>query len=466
MVNVLDTPTQRITQINKAFYSDYYPLAIGILCAFSWIMQMQTLCMFILSFIATYILFTQEDMTPLLAPLILLCFCIHDPNKLDILKLICIGLPLICGAMYHLVEYRGNNGFGKMFIPFAILTIAMCLGGVFSPNLKYFGNSTMYIGSLGIFLMLLYVLFYKYITPPEDYDLRLYLCLIFEVAAVTGALELVFRWITENKDVYSLAFFGWGTYNQIGACFLIGYPCFFYMMCRTNKVFPNLILAAVILVICLKSGCDGAKGLLCVFTPILLLYTLRKMAGREKIILKRICITLLIIAVLLGAYLIVNKPEFVKTVISHFTDDNARTALYAIGLEDFLSYPIFGVGLGQPLATGVTGGNFHCTLIHVGATMGTVGLLVYIFYFVMRIRIINSDIKLFNAFMFFSFVILEIYGFADTCEFTPFPIMMEITLIVLFCDILHERKIDEPDLSVSQYNQELMRNRKYYKATF
>ena len=144
MVNVMDTPKQRIAQINKFFYSEYFPLIVGIVCAFFWIMQAQTLCMFILSVVSTYILFTQEDMTPLLAPLLLMCFCIHDPNKLDIIKLACIGVPLICGAMYHLVEYKGKNGFGKMFIPFLILTFVMCLGGMFSPYLKYFGNSTMY----------------------------------------------------------------------------------------------------------------------------------------------------------------------------------------------------------------------------------------------------------------------------------------------------------------------------------
>jgi len=148
-------------------------------------------------------------------------------------------------------------------------------------------------------------------------------------------------------------------------------------------------------------------------------------------------------------FFILDPVELWNKVVESLYNDSNRTPLYMAAVDCFKKYPIFGVGLGfynDRLMDVVihnfselTTFNFHSVIFEVMATMGIVGILAYGFYYYKRIRILGKNNSNKNFFLMFGFIGIELYAFIDTCEFVAVPIMIILTMLILFTEAGNKR---------------------------
>jgi O-antigen ligase len=114
--------------------------------------------------------------------------------------------------------------------------------------------------------------------------------------------------------------------------------------------------------------------------------------------------------------------------------DNGREPRYKKAIELFKENPIFGYGFQYTedgtIASPIRIYNFHSTLFHVMATMGTFGLLAYLFYFVQRFAILMKSCSPFTTTMLIGFILVESYAMVDTGEFNAIPLMSAVTVML------------------------------------
>ncbi|MBQ8426325.1 MAG: O-antigen ligase family protein, partial [Clostridia bacterium] len=179
----------------------------------------------------------------------------------------------------------------------------------------------------------------------------------------------------------------------------------------------------------------------------------RKTYVHTIIIISALLLTALVITVVLygfGELLVAVKPFF---------SDSSRTKLYEEALNLFAKYPLFGSGLGYVesdtvSALSISLYNFHSVFFHVLATMGIVGIVAYIFYYIARFKILMKNYNCFSLFATIAFLMFECYAFIDTAEFNVIPLMSTVTVFITIVELTNKKSNDEPlPLTINYYNK-------------
>ena len=79
--------------------------------------------------------------------------------------------------------------------------------------------------------------------------------------------------------------------------------------------------------------------------------------------------------------------------------------------------------------------NFHNTMLHVMATMGSFGLLSYVIYYVVRYAIFTKRSTKFNLFITFAFTLFEVFSLVQSTEFFLFPFLIYLTTMLAITEI-------------------------------
>ena len=129
----------------------------------------------------------------------------------------------------------------------------------------------------------------------------------------------------------------------------------------------------------------------------------------------------------------------IETFLNRGMDSSERINLYKEAWALFKEHPIFGVGKGyvgtniEPNAMGVYW--FHSTIMQVLACMGIVGLVAYIYYYWVRLKILFTHINnSFNLFILAVWVGFEGYSLINPNTFMAYPFMMLIIVMTLLLE--------------------------------
>ena len=142
--------------------------------------------------------------------------------------------------------------------------------------------------------------------------------------------------------------------------------------------------------------------------------------------------------------------KLISKFYSGLVSGSGRFDLFAEAAWLFSKYPFLGAGLGYVNPDKLYGVdslhvyNFRSTLFQVGATMGIVGLLAYTYYFVERFNLFRNKKSVFNLFALIAFIVFEVYGMIDACEFTIMPQMLILTIMLVVVEKTNKRGNEKP----------------------
>ena len=443
------------------FYGKLYPIFLGLFTLLFYAMQTPLLAYFFFMFLSSFIFICFRDLTPFIPiPIIsitsLSSFDFFTSSLVIVIILISIfTLSLVA----HFILYPIKKFvFGKLFIPFCLITIGLLLGGLFSPYMKDYLRGLPSILSVGPAMLLLYILFTNYSNPPKDYN---YIENLFYVLFIIG-LSLSFTMLIHEYYASALNIFprydmGFGNTNIYACALVMLLPFTWYFIC-TKKKFLHFVFALALNYLAIYfSHSDAVLVLSIVFFPIFAVLGYIKSDDYHKnIFTKAFLIILFIIAVGFTVLLTkVSLNELIAFCLDKLSSDNGRTELYLFAIELFKKYPIFGTSFGIyeienfPLLPSpdtetylVYSMSFHSTFFHLLATTGLVGLLAYLIFYIARYKVLMNKDTIYNLVAFLSFTLYQIYSMISHEEFQAFPILLISTILLAHIE-KHNKESDK-----------------------
>ena len=434
-------------------YGFYLPLTVCIWAFVCFIFEMQDIGLFVLIAFAGLILVVHKDITPIIP--ILTCFflLIRDYAPLTTLPYIVSYIFLFSCLVCHFIIFPPKAFcLGNMFFPLCLVTAALFLGGTISPYITQYKNGLVTAFTVGPMVLIIYLIFLNGVTPPKNFDLKIYLSVAIIIPTVFASLEL---FLIRNCESFSLLASrdstGWGNVNHVAAMILIAFPLCAYLMCKTKRYAACLAVMLYLVIALYVTRSDGCQGILLMGIPFIALQIIIQSKHNLK---QKIIVAFSIAFALISAFGIVVFNLFSINEITDFiikaTYDSGRRFLYAKAIDLFKKNPILGVGVSfiDESAYRVTNNfNFHSTFFHILATMGTAGIVAYSVYYFVQFKILLNKNSDFNTFSFISILLLESYGIIDICRFNA--LVYYITLITLTLE-LEKYKAEDISLPLTQ----------------
>ena len=263
----------------------------------------------------------------------------------------------------------------RLLIGFALFSVGMFIGGVFSEHYRAFN----FVNALSVSAVLFcgYLLFS--FTMFDRKDNLLYVARIAAVAVCVIAVELLQFYVREyhfgttlNGGWKSQIVLGWGISNFVGEMIAMLLPAVFYLVYKEKYGYFYYLVAIV--------------GLVAIYFTLsrnaMLFGGLSFVAGMiVSAVLKRHWLNWILLGgiVLAGgvAVWLIYHYENVFTMLG--LKDNGRFALWRRYIDLFKESPIFGVGVVayRNLYPGANL-NAHNTLLHMLSGSGIIGLILYL----------------------------------------------------------------------------------------
>ena len=208
-------------------------------------------------------------------------------------------------------------------------------------------------------------------------------------------------------------------------------PSCFYLMTKKSEIVPYFALTVFFLVSVAFTLSNFAQMMCVLFVPILTIITLKRIKRTKRSLLFSLVLGLYALAIICLLLLVHDKTSFVNELVAFFSD-SGRSKLFSKALGLFIENPIFGTGMGNfphiypyDIRT-----NYHSSIIHPLATMGIVGLIAWLYYFVARVRVFTRDKSDFSFFMFIAFTLYQAYSLIDTGEYA-FTTIYAVALVLV-----------------------------------
>ena len=292
---------------------------------------------------------------------------------LILLIAILLGAVIYYAARVRLFAVRGLKK-TPLLIPLATLSLSFITNGAFSGK---WNSASLIFGVMEALCYTVLFVFFYHVLLREDDGLVDYFVYCSAVLAVVITLEVLWCYIAQENPVKENLLFGWGIWNTAGVALTVLVPTSLLGFAK-GKIW-YLPVAGLTLLGAFLSMSRNAMLVGAVVTVI----SLAVMAAYGK---RRIfaLVTLGVGAVsLIGIFIIFG--EGVLAAASSFLNDNGRYEIWRMGIENFLSAPLFGVGFfGADFGTFFTADFLptmaHQTFIQLLSAMGVFGLSAYLFY--------------------------------------------------------------------------------------
>ncbi len=223
------------------------------------------------------------------------------------------------------------------------------------------------------------------------------------------------------------------------AATLLGFaiPLCFYLAIDNSKDYLYLIFAAILFGFIIISCSRGALLFSSVMSVVSLIYFFIKTKKKRKAAITVSCFALISIAFCLVFF------SEVTNVLSWYLekglDDSGRISIYLECIEYFRNNPIFGIGYvtDHTIVFGTDLLICHSTLIQVLTSTGFVGLGASIVYYIQRYKLLFAGKSLYNTFVLFALLSVELYGLIDT-----FSLNLFLITIVYYLSAECEKTLD------------------------
>ena len=436
-----------VSHVRSLYYSSWYPILLLLISFVSWVTHQPLVGIYILIFLCVISLIIVRDITPSLyiIPLMLMTTSTEDflAHSANFNAIIVAAVLFSVALVSHIVIYRQHYRSGRLTKPLIFVCIAMFLGGIGSPYIKQYFDNILFVLSLAPLMLALYIIARSCVELPRDVDAKIYFARIISMFAVFAALQvLVLRLRIEGDFLENLRAplqSGWANRNGLATILLIGIGTMFYYADnakRGNFLLFHLAFALDLSLVFTYSRGGGLAGLI-QFVAIVIIMLVK---GKHKV---QFLIAGGMWTVGIGAAFIVFReylPELIKRLHEVGMGSNGRSRLFREAWELFKQYPIFGVGFGYYNEGGLvhypnTIYWIHNTVLQVMSFMGIVGVAIYIYYYIERIKMWLHHVNVFKLFGMCSIIAFEGQSLVDTGTFSSIPFLYLAVLLEIFVEI-------------------------------
>ncbi len=419
-----------ISLIIKFQNSAFYPFLFAMICAISGVSGKRVYlpCFFIMTVLSVFAGLFSHDLKVFIVPAFMFYYTFgvdlpegHEKNwtfppTFDLSSLYIIvplGLIILAILFYRLFA----NGYiketlskrGIFFWGIIVFDAALILGGAFSSEFSL--TSTLFGAMLAFVLTISYLLFTVIFSHSKNGVL--YACktlvacgyaVMFQIFAIAYKLYLDGHSIFNEFDIHGMRYMmhtSWGVATIIGAVLVPSIGAAMYLMASGR--FPVLSLFSALFFFFGTIFIDTRSAIfmgaiVLVFGLIISCFRVRN----KKI--NRVLLLLCVLGVISAALLLIYKfPDTYRGVINRilnilrinidFESINeikdfipARWKYWRIGIDDFLSSPIFGKGFmygvfsPEEANTNLFVNMYHNIFIQILASLGAVGFLMFVFH--------------------------------------------------------------------------------------
>lgn len=434
------------------FYGSVYPVIVGLFAILSYLTNQPIIGLAVFGIFACLILLLLDDLTPFLPLPLTVMFVFRDYEIFsEPITYVVFGLIAICIVAHFFIFPIKKITSGKLYLSLFYVSVALLIGGIFSPYFKDYTKGISSVLSTGAINLFAYFFLLNFIKPPKGFDVKRYFCYLLTVVGCVITVELnihLYLLVDKVPGVISKNM-GLTNVNAAAVLLLVAIPACWYLISRRKHIVLSFLALIFLYVGMYQTASDGCAGITLVSLPFFATFAiLRARNFNKQVIIRVIYVLGISVAILLLLYFTrYDVREIINYVISELLNDTGRTPLYNDAIKQFLQYPLFGVGFGYNNPSvdwfelhAFAPFNFHSTLFHTMATTGVVGLAAYAYYYVQRFRIITAKNDSFNLFMFFSFTSFVMYGMIDTCEFTFFPALF-ITIFLTMVECINIKHV-------------------------
>ena len=340
------------------------------------------------------------------------------------------GAALVFFFIRNRLITRGSLCALPMTFACAALSFAFVMNGVFGGS---WTPSSLGYGLLNIvsFFGVFYI-FYLGLRREETAALVRYLAYVSALIATVLVLEVIWLYLfggvfdASGEVVKDKMLFGWGNWNSMGQNIVVLIPVIFYG--AMNNRYPWFYFAVATLATGAAVLTLSRNALIFALLSYVACVIIACFFGKRQRAFRIIAPT--------GAFLVGcgialfwdKISTILSDLISRGFSDNGRFDLYKQGIEEFLSAPIFGKGF-----FGITTETFnfvdffpqmmHNTPVQLLASMGAVGLLCYLYYRYITVKLVLTRPSLEKTMLALSALVLVLQSLLDNFIFYVQPVI-------------------------------------------
>ncbi len=467
--------------VRKFIYTDWYVFFVLAIVVSAWAVQNATYGFVAHILVSSVVLAFSDDVLPLLVNAFGAMLMIYR-NSLDEYShlwptFIPLGVAMavfIARNVHVLVATKQKFVLGKLFFPQLAVSVALLLGGVGVISKQGYIQGLPNAIALGVGVLAIYLIFTNFTKKDDKIDYAGYFAKVLMWIGLAVCLQMLIIVLRSNvnPEEYAGSYWdiGWGNRNNIATFLLLSAPMTLYRATRSRRGWI-FILTAFFQYFCILTTLSRG-GILCGFVGFVfgIAFVIYKAPDRKKQLANlAVCVVIVGILCAIG-------HDVVKGLIASLVDrldsediSSGRFDLYKEAWGLFKEQLFLGVGVGY---VGDNFGSlndmgmywFHSTLFQVLACTGIVGLIAYVYYYIVRIGICIKAMTKQRKFAFFVFVAwvgFEGYSMIDTGTMIPYPNMMLIAAMTYILEIssmnnLHESEFDglREDLLKIEYKRE------------
>lgn len=427
--------------------SRYFELLLFTLSAFITVFGLEFFGTILFVIIISVLLIVSDDILDTTLPFLLMCvfvsICYDSYDTFIVLAPLAV-LPF--GAIiYHFIKYKGKIKTGSTFYGICAVAVAVSLSGLFRiTSDEYFKVSSLYhTFGLGIGMMILYIMMKSQLQASEksaEEQMKRFASIMYIMGAF--ACFVVISVYAKSFDEFfrSKSFIIFNSRNNYATYLMLAmpFPCYFALKNRVHML-SLLGFYGCILLTNSRGGLimGGIELLIC----LCYVFAFDKKHRKSYIAIYSVAA---VVAVAISTIVIsMYSRRYING--SLFSSQEARALMFVRSLEDFLSAPIFGVGLGYAgnvdIYDPVSGAMnwYHMMIPQIIGSMGIVGIIAYSYQIFGRFRLwIKSRDKLTTC-LFLSYIGLLLMSQVNPGEFCPMP--YEFIAVIIF--ILIENKTEK-----------------------
>lgn len=368
------------------------------------------------------------------------------------------GIPIALGFVFHFAYYRRPARIGILFYGILATAIAVMLGGAAAECVSPFSGASpaFYYFGLSLGMLFFYWIFSSNYKEKKSYDALSYFMMTLLFVGLIGAVIILCRFVTwyttaDGQSITSFRSFFLAR-NSLSNIMIMTLPAPFYLAKQQTAhpvqsslaFFVGLLIAGTLVLSTSRSAITSGSIL---FVLCLVYY----MMGKKHLLLR--CLHLLIplvfglIAILryrhilLAVFHLDSFADLLPDANKDFMDSDAyspRLMLFSRSLEDFASYPLFGIGLLSRHNRDIFNAKPECIIWYhsyfpqIWGSLGSFGCVAFSFLLSLRTRLMlcrpNEQTIALSLCAIGSFL----FSMTDPGEFMPIPFgMMAVWIFVM-----------------------------------
>ena len=349
----------------------------------------------------------------------------------------------VAAVGFHLWAYQRKKKFvrGRALWALAGTAVACTLGGLgFISAKEYFAGVSIYhTGALGVGMLVVYLFLSRAVKEDETGQMPVFVSNVMVMIGLFAAF-MVFHFylihlplVVERRQMLT---FQWR--NNVSTFLMLALPFPFYKAFRR----PAFLLTALLMYLAvLLTGSRGGMLFGTVELVMCILFVLLADKKRRLFYLLLAGALAALVVLLLPLLFSFLRPVLLRLIGSVLAgDQEVRAGLYQRAVQDFLSAPVFGTGLGYMGNRDIHPSKefalcwYHCAPLQIIGSMGVMGVLAYGYSYVTRLRVFLRRHTNFHLTMLLSWAGLEMMSLVNPGSFAPLPYLLLVTMYLVFAE--------------------------------